>query len=512
MNEHGLFFDAARTPYQELSHERGRTYSGYLWQAMLDRCKSVDEALAFVGQYDIPELEEAHIIIADASGQCALLGVKDGKMAVRRSGPGVMIQTNFNPWNPELSDEPVCRRYELAKRMSAGGGGSVDVPDVLRSTHQDSLTVYSNVYNLTERKVVTYRQRHFDRPLTIVMPDVFARGECMVPLEALERGEEGWNECRPLPPRTLIVGRVVDRSSGDGVPYVNIGIPGEDVGTLSDPDGSFEIELSEEEIQKELHFSSIGYEALAFPVSQLRTGANVKLRPTSKVLDEVVIREKRGYKSARLGWMGGKDGVLPLDTVQGGGAVALLLEAPQAPVFVEKLQVRLMYNSKDTAVFRLHFYEYDSTADSPGRELLSKEVLLRGTKRFDWLRFDLREHEITLPHRKFFVGFEWIDSEAERRAMITGLKKWEAWKAEQHTAGSPRVSVVTDDSGQRRYTYHGNMMDWPGFRELPPFTGLMVETGKLEKSQTLRTFERKTSFGRWNELNSTLNAVVTVSY
>jgi hypothetical protein len=56
------------------------------------------------------------------------------------------------------------------------------------------------------------------------------------------------------------------------------------------------------------------------------------------------------------------------------------------------------------------------------------------------------------------------------------------------------------------------MMDWPGFRELPPFTGLMVETGKLEKSQTLRTFERKTSFGRWNELNSTLNAVVTVSY
>jgi hypothetical protein len=55
-------------------------------------------------------------------------------------------------------------------------------------------------------------------------------------------------------------------------------------------------------------------------------------------------------------------------------------------------------------------------------------------------------------------------------------------------------------------------MTWPGFRKLPPFTGLMIQTGKDEKTMSLKTFERKTSFGQWIEIHSTLNAVVTVKY
>ena len=50
------------------------------------------------------------------------------------------------------------------------------------------------------------------------------------------------------------------------------------------------------------------------------------------------------------------------------------------------------------------------------------------------------------------------------------------------------------------------MMDWPGFKTLPPFTGLMVETGKHSETENLITFERKTSFGQWTENPSTLNA------
>jgi hypothetical protein len=56
------------------------------------------------------------------------------------------------------------------------------------------------------------------------------------------------------------------------------------------------------------------------------------------------------------------------------------------------------------------------------------------------------------------------------------------------------------------------MMDWPGFKDLPPFTGLMIESGKTDDTLRLRTFERKTSFGEWKEINATLNVVVTVTY
>ena len=96
--------------------------------------------------------------------------------------------------------------------------------------------------------------------------------------------------------------------------------------------------------------------------------------------------------------------------------------------------------------------------------------------------------------------------------MIQGLREFEQWKSLEFQRGNPKVRHVTEDAGNKSLKYFGNMMDWPGFDKLPPFTGFMIETGKSAESAQYRTFERKTSFGDWKELNSTLNAVVTISH
>jgi hypothetical protein len=168
-----------------------------------------------------------------------------------------------------------------------------------------------------------------------------------------------------------------------------------------------------------------------------------------------------------------------------------------------------MYNSKDTIKLRFHIYAFDSVKQEPGKELLQKEIILRENKRFGWLRFDLSGYDIFINARKFFVGFEWIDDQASRTKMVSGLREWKQWKAAQFKAGNPKVQWIAEKGF---YKYHGNMMDWPGFQTLPPFTGLMIETGKHDKTHHLRTFERKTSFGQWTEIESTLNAVITVSH
>jgi hypothetical protein len=214
--------------------------------------------------------------------------------------------------------------------------------------------------------------------------------------------------------------------------------------------------------------------------------------------------------------MGGKDGILPFDTIQGGGVVALMVEAPEAPILVDKLQVRLMYNSRDTLKFRFHLYAYDTVNQVPGVELLNKEIILRETKKFGWLRFDLAREMMVISHRRFCIGFEWIDDRNTRTRMLAGLQAWEKWRRNEYEKGNPNVEKVVkpgpDGLPQITYKYHGNMMNWPGFKDLPPFTGLMIETGKNSKTQALKTFQRKTSFGKWEEVQSTLNAVITVSY
>lgn len=521
MNDHGLFFDAARTPYQEEVDEGKPAFPGYIWQGMLDHCRNVEEALAFLGHYELPELSETTFLLADSSGHAVLLGLRYGKFVTRSVTRGSLMQTNFNSWQPELSDEPSFSRYETATRHLEADPevSEQNVLSILEQTHQDSLTVYSNIYDLKNLTVTTYYERHFNRAVALRLPDIFKYGDCIWSLDSLENGQEAWGHCLTVTKNMVeLRGKVIDRETHAPIAYANIGLFDKNIGTLSDPDGSFVLEIPQTMATLPVAFSCIGYDHRIYRMEPGRDTQQltIALAPNSTVLNPVTIADKReSHKVTRLGWMGGKDGVLPLDTVQGGGAVALLVHAPTSPCRIEQLQVRLMYNSKDTLKLRLHFYALDSLRQQPGRELLTKEIMLTETKRFGWLRYDLTDDHIIIDQKNFFVGFEWIDDRQTRKQMVAGLRDWERWKKRQYEQGNQKVQqIFSDNDGKLEtgYKYYGNMMDWPGFKSLPPFTGLMVQTGKNEETQALKTFERKTSFGPWSELGSTLNCVITVIY
>ncbi len=384
---------------------------------------------------------------------------------------------------------------------------------ILEGTRQDSLTVYSNIYDLKNRTIHTYNKRDFSNSIDIVLDDAFKLGDCMISLDSLAADPHAWSQCSAEV--STVSGVVTDRDTGQPVPFVNIGFLSVNTGTLSDPDGYFELRVPPTHRNDSIFFSSIGYKKQSVAVTLLKSRASaVRLQPENTVLNAVTIRAKK-TKIARLGWMGGRDGVLPFDTIQGGGAVALLVESPGTPWYADKLQFRLMYNSRDTLKFRFHIYAYDSITNVPGEELLSKEIFLKDTKKFGWVRCDLSQFDIRITERKVLIGFEWIDDRLSRERMLKGLRAWERWKMEQYNNHNQKVEriVVHEHAGETiRYKYHGNMMNWPGFRDLPPFTGLMIETGKKKETESLRTFERKTSFGEWKEIPSTLNAVITVRY
>ncbi len=516
MNEKGLFFDGAFTPFQEIEFDSQREkHPGYVWQAMLNECATVAEALTFLARYTLPDLEEAHIVLADAKGNAVTLGVNNGAIAIKHREGNYLLQTNFNPWQPELSDEATCPRYETAKALlqSPMANGREMLLNTLKATHQDTLTVYSNIYDLSNRTITTYVQRQFNRPLTVRLPEVFQYGSCTLPLAEITNLSESLATCSQLATHFTLKGSLRDADTGDPIPYANIGILDKNRGTLSEPDGTFELVLPQTLRKDTLRISCIGYAPLAIPIQAWQNGT-FALQPDSKVLEEVRIEAKRSTKVARLGWMSGRDGIVPFDTLQGGAVAALLLELPASPVWVQKIQFRLLYNSKDTLRFRLHFFTYDSLNDCPGEELLHKEIVLEAQKRFGWVRIDLEEWNISLLHRKLFVGFEWMDTQSTRMQLLKGLSDWQRWKAKQFAKGNAKVELLNPEAppSQRRFKYHGNMMNWPGFDELPPWTGLMIETGKHEKTAGLRTFQRKTSFGKWEELDATLNAVLVVRY
>jgi hypothetical protein len=518
INDQGLFFDVAYTPYQEINHLPERThFDGYIWQEVLDKCSTVEDALKLLSHYQLPDLEEAHVFLADSTGGAIIIGVKDGNIEVKSIKESYLLQTNFNPWQPELSEEPKCWRYGKAEELILENdmASVANMKKILANTHQEELTVYSNIYDLKARRIYTYYKRDFENPLIIDLDKVLQYDQCLYSLEELVRGELEITQCQftHRHGEIAIKGEVKKAQTNEPIPYVNIGILNKNVGTLSDPDGSFEIKIPLAFKNEEITVSSIGYETETFKIMEMDMLYKLELKPKAQILEEVKVYSKKArLKRERLGWMKGREGVLPFDTIMGGGTVAILLDPSENVFFIDKLQVRLMYNSKDTATFRLHFYEWDSLGNKPGKELLKREIILRKAKRFGWLNFDLSYYDLVFDNKSIVVGFEWLEDRKQRDSLLIGLKEWSNWKERQYLLGNKKVEMVVKNDSTHYFKYHGNMMNWPGFKSLPPFTGLMVDDKRTSNNKEYRTFERKTSHGQWVELQSTLNAVLTVSY
>ncbi len=517
INEEGLFFDAAYTPYQKIISVPERIhFEGYIWQEVLDKCASVDEAIKLLSAYQLPDLEEAHIFLADANGNAIVLGVKEGNIEIKTIEESHLLQTNFNPWHPELSEETKCWRYEKSEELiMINDAPTVDnMRNILSQTHQEKLTVYSNIYDLKSRKIYTYYKRDFDNPIVIDLEEVLDYDQCLYSIEELVNDDLEIGQCQfeEESKKTIIRGKVTNSENGQPVPYANIGILNKNIGTLSDPDGTFEIHVPKKYTNEDITVSSIGYTRETFSIER-KNDYNLSLNPEAELLDEVIVFSKQGaLKRERLGWMKGKEGVLPLDTIMGGGTVAMLLSPSKSTFFIDKLQVRLMFNSKDTIAFRLHFYEWDLLNQRPGMELLKKEIILREQRKYGWLNFDLSEFDLVFNRQSIVVGLEWVEDREQRNSLLNGLREWSRWKEKQYILGNKKVEIVMNDDSTHYFKYNGNMMNWPGFEKLPPFTGLMVDDNQTSKNKQYRTFERKTSHGEWTELQSTLNAVLTVFY
>ena len=89
-------------------------------------------------------------------------------------------------------------------------------------------------------------------------------------------------------------GRVID-AKGEPIPGANISVKGTTIGTITDMDGNFSIDVNPNQI---LTISFIGYETKTIPVSNQKT-LNVVLQETVNQLDELVVvsygTEKKGF-------------------------------------------------------------------------------------------------------------------------------------------------------------------------------------------------------------------------
>ncbi|MEQ9438861.1 MAG: carboxypeptidase-like regulatory domain-containing protein [Cyclobacteriaceae bacterium] len=224
-----------------------------------------------------------------------------------------------------------------------------------------------------------------------------------------------------------IEGTIQDADSGEPLAYVNIGVVGKDVGTVSDSNGRFQLNIEEQYDQDELKISMVGYQPRSFTVAdfkeQLKRDPTIKLTEAIATLKEVVVEDKR-YRGRKL-----KERIIGNTKAETsnrtyfafnalGNEMGIYIDVKRNPTFVQNFNLYVTENKYDVFKFRLNFYSAKNGL--PDKNLLDKNIIASFTEKEGNLTVDLREYNIVLEDDTI-VTMEWIEELGEHGlAFATG--------------------------------------------------------------------------------------------
>jgi uncharacterized protein YktA (UPF0223 family) len=308
--------------------------------------------------------------------------------------------------------------------------------------------------------------------------------------------------------QTIIEGKLLNDEDKTPIPFANIGILNTPVGTISNQDGTFEIVIPDKHLHDTLLFAALGFERKWFPVQKLLGGniLTISLREQTIVLKNVTVKSKRlkPLRSYEIGNKNFNTGSLFVDSVAAGSAMALLIENrypsyfPELslPFFITKAKLRISYNTFDDFRIRIRFLSVDSITGLPDKDLIEESIIASSGMRKGWLNFDLSKHIIRIEVPSFFVVFEWLIEEDERKTLMDQYREFKRIYPKKVSADT----VIVEGEKIVYHTYHG-------YRAGTSF-GSSSEKSIVDN---FKCFYRNNSYGRWKRSSTILSANVVIS-
>jgi hypothetical protein len=153
-------------------------------------------------------------------------------------------------------------------------------------------------------------------------------------------------------------GKVLSNDTKTGIAFVNVGIIGKNIGTVTDVSGNFTIILDKTNDKDSLRFSMIGYESKVFLVGQFRENSirEVFLVPRAYYLTEVKVFSHRTHQ-VRLGTpvtsAALKSGFASNDL---GSELGIKVYA-RKKVLLKEININVATCTFDTVVYRINIYQ-----------------------------------------------------------------------------------------------------------------------------------------------------------
>ena len=246
-------------------------------------------------------------------------------------------------------------------------------------------------------------------------------------------------------------GVVVDES-GKPIPYVNIWVENENIGTTSEENGAFSIADAENKI---LVFSAVGFETLK---AKLNESGKVVLKAIAYQLDEVVIQKRIGKDEIEIGKYKKRNINLYYGTATQPTIIAKFI-APTQDIkkhpFIDNITF-LTLSMINNAKIKVRFYEVAQDG-SPGLDYSDDIIIVSVKSGKQNNTVDLKDKNIKIPDSGLFIAFEWMIIEEnkytyeytideENTKLVGGLPDSKKKVYKNGTQYNPSIGTTPSDS------------------------------------------------------------------
>jgi hypothetical protein len=195
-----------------------------------------------------------------------------------------------------------------------------------------------------------------------------------------------------------IKGVVKDSLSGEPIPYVNIWVENETVGTTSEIDGTFSLAIKEEKV---LVFSALGYETKKLA----STIEVIFLKPIAYELNEVVVEQPRFKEEIEIG----KTKNNGFHEVYNAGPIIRakffpFQEKHNNTKFLKEISI-LTSSEIDSTSFKIRIFSV-GTDGFPDKDLVEDDIFVYVKKGNKKTIIDISKYRLEFSEKGLFIAFE----------------------------------------------------------------------------------------------------------
>ena len=211
----------------------------------------------------------------------------------------------------------------------------------------------------------------------------------------------------------ILQGRIIDAFSKEPLPFVNIGVLKKELGTVSNEDGFFFLEVPDLFAKETLRFSMIGFDERDFQVADLEaillSNNTLVLAEQTTFLEEVVLTAEKKWDTRVSGnSTTSKLLITGFTSNQLGNEIALFVKVKKTPAYIDGIQFSVVENIYPEVRFRVNVYSSDYRF--PDENIMKENIFVTLKQSEGLISVDLKEYDI-LVDDDVFISLEWIDED-----------------------------------------------------------------------------------------------------